>query len=174
MRVKQKLHPARKPFKRLYLRTLLWFVGRSIQASVHLDPLIKEELFSLPEEYTFALSVMPDGPRMVIRKSLSGGISYLGRDAGERGIDLDLQVHDIESAMLLLTFRESTAAAAAHDRISMVGDLDHGCTFVRVLDEIEILLLPAFLSKRAVKRYRRPGRLASLRGRLYLRTIIGY
>ncbi len=174
MKIRWRLSPGRKPFKSLYLHIILWFLGRSIQAAVHIDPKIRQEFFNLPDDMTFSLGVEPQGPRMVIRKSTQTGVSYLGRASRKTPADLEIKIHDIEGAMLLLTFRESTAISASHGRISIVGNVAHGCTIVRILDQLEILLLPKCIAKRAVKRYSTPDRIGAMRTRLYVRTLIGY
>ncbi len=174
MNIRWRISPRRKPFKSLYLHIILWFLGRSIQAAVHIDAKIRKEFFSLPDEMTFGLGVEPNGPRMAIRKSKESGVTYLGRASKNQKVDLDIKIHDIEAAMLLLTFRESTAISASHGRISISGNVEEGCTVVRILDQLEILLLPKWIARRAVKRYIAPKRLGAMRTRLYVRTLIGY
>jgi len=56
----------RKPFKRAYVAVMLWFVGRAIQAAARVDKVVKEEFEVLPEEFTFSLSVEPNGPHMIV------------------------------------------------------------------------------------------------------------
>ncbi len=174
MQIKKGTAPGRKIGKRFYLRTLLWFLGRSIQSAAAIDPMIRQEFLALPDQFTFSLTIHPHGPTMVVGKNTDGSVTYFGHAREDHAIDVTLSIHDIEAAMLLLTFREGTAVSAARDRISIYGSIVHGCSIVRVLDRVEILLLPAFLARRAVKRYLSPPKKHSMRIKLYIHSILGH
>ena len=101
----------------------------------------------------------------------------LGSKPGGKPLDLNIKIKHLEGAILLFTFQESTATAAARDRMSVEGEVPHACTVVRILDMVEVLLLPEILAGLAVKRYpclvaheKTPG---SVYG-LYVRAILGF
>jgi aldehyde:ferredoxin oxidoreductase len=167
--------PGGKPFKRIYLAIMLWFVGRAIQAAARVDREVRQAFDAIPNGFTFALSVAPSGPAMVVGKDETGKVRYLGADATRRYVDLRMIIKNIEAAMLLFTFREPTVIAAARDRLVVDGDIPAACAVVRILDMVEVFLLPKFLATLAVRRYPRWSFMRKYAGRvlIYLRTVSG-
>lgn len=167
--------PGGKPFKRLYLSVMLWFVGRAIQAAARVDREVRKTFDTLPDGFTFALTVAPGGPAMVVGKDKAGGVRYLGADPGERYLDLNLTIKNIEAAFLLFSFQESTVTAVARDRMIVDGDIPAACTVVRILDMVEVFLLPRLLASLAVRRYPRWSPVRKYVGRvlIYLRAVVG-
>jgi hypothetical protein len=90
-------------------------------------------------------------------------------------VDLDLQIKNTAAAILLFTFQESTAVSFARQRILVDGDLGPAMTVVRILDRVEILLLPRRIARLAVKRLPTGKAAPGLFKRfwLYARTITG-
>ena len=166
----------KKPLKRLYLSIMLWFVGRAIQAASRVDAGVKEEFNAIPNGYKFSLGVLPDGPCMIIGKDESGKVKYLGSKPDGMHINLKIRIKNLEAAILLFTFQESTAASAARDRLIVDGDIPQACAAVRILDMVEIFLLPGIIAKLAVKRYPAWGRYRKHMGRflIYIRTVAGF
>jgi len=141
------------PFKRIYLTLLFWFMGRAIQAASRVDKTIKDIFGNLPEGFTFVLTVAPEGPALVIGKNERGRVKYLGADSGGRKADLTMIIKNIEAAMLLFTFQEATLTAVARNRLIVDGDISWACAVVRILDMVEVYLLPRMLALLAVRRY---------------------
>lgn len=170
------LSPGGKPLKRIYLTIMLWFVGRSIQAAARVDREVRTAFDAIPDGFTFALSVAPDGPAMVVGKDKAGKVRYLGADAKQRYIDLKLTIKNIEAAILLFTFQESTVVAVARDRLVVDGDIPAACAVVRILDMVEVFLLPKPLASLAVRRYPHwpPFRKYVGRVLIYLRAVLGF
>jgi hypothetical protein len=75
---KKRLAPAGKRFKNLYLRIMLWIVGRAIQVGARIDRDIRNEFDALPEDFAFSLGVYPDGPGMIVARDEIGTVRYLG------------------------------------------------------------------------------------------------
>ncbi len=166
----------RKPFKRAYVAVMLWFVGRAIQAAARVDKVVKEEFEVLPEEFTFSLSVEPNGPHMIVGKNKKGRVKYMGWKPESKNIDLKMKIKNLEAAILMFTFQESTAIATARDRMIVDGEVSYACAVVRVLDIVEVYLFPRLIARLAVKRYpvwsfrhKYIGR-----ARIYFRSILGY
>jgi hypothetical protein len=153
LRKKKRLSPARKRFKNLYLRIMLWVVGRAIQVGARIDRDIRNEFDALPEDFAFSLGVYPDGPCMVMAKDEIGAVRYLGSKRNGRQIPLRISMRNLEAAMLVFTFRESTAMAFARNRFFVDGGIPAALAVVRVLNRIETYLLPGFVARLAVKRY---------------------
>ena len=167
--------PGGKPVKRLYLSIMLWFMGRAIQAAARVDREVREAFDTIPDGFTFALTVAPDGPAMVVGKDKAGKVRYLGANTKERYIDLKLIIKNIEAAILLFTFQEATVTAAARDRMIVDGEVPAACTVVRILDMVEVFLLPRRLASLAVRRYPQwpPFRKYVGRALIYLRAVVG-
>ena len=164
----------RRVFQRLYVRFMLWFVGRAIVAASKSDKGVQAEFDGMPEAFTFALGVLPTGPRMVIRKESGGKVRYLGQGKGEV-IDLNLTVKHLQALFMIFSFQESTPTANARARLYVDGGVPEACTVVRILDIVQVHLLPKFIAKLAVKRY--PvwslKRHTWVRSMVYLRTLTG-
>jgi len=148
--------------KRLYISILLWFLGRAVQAASKHDPAIQRETASLPDQFSFSLTVMPAGPAMTLKKE-NGNLQYLRRGLPDGQHTLRMCVKSVNLAYRIFTFRESNAEAAARDRIIAEGPVSYVCPVVRILDRIEIILFPRFLAVRAVKRYIKPKRSGLMR-----------
>ncbi|MBR9987567.1 MAG: aldehyde ferredoxin oxidoreductase family protein [Desulfosarcina sp.] len=167
--------PGGKPVKRLYLSIMLWFMGRAIQAAARVDREVREAFDAIPDGFTFALTVAPDGPALVVGKDKAGKVRYLGANTKERYIDLKLIIKNIEAAILLFTFQEATVTAVARDRLIVDGEGPAACTVVRILDMVEVFLLPKRLASLAVRRYPQwpPSRKYVGRALIYLRALVG-
>jgi hypothetical protein len=171
----REVKPRRKPLKRTYIALLLWFVGRAIRAAARTDHEVSRELAALPQGFTFCLGILPHGPHMVVGKDDLGQVRYLGGEAENRPIHLRILIKHLEAAFLMFTFQESTAIAAARNRLLVDGEVAHACAVVRILDMVEVYLLPKWIAKRAVKRYPSwtAGRKLSGRAAIYLRALVG-
>ena len=172
----RKIAAGSKPFKKTYIATMLWFVGRAIQAAAGVDKVVKEEFKKLPEGFIFSLGVEPNGPCMIVGKNKKGRVKYMGGNPEGKHIDLKMKIKNIEAAILMFTFQESTAIATARDRMIVDGEVPHACAIVRVLDIVEVYLLPGLIAKLAVKRYPNwPFRRKYIgRTRIYFRSVLGY
>ncbi len=171
----REVEAGRKPFKQAYVAVMLWFVGRAIQAAARTDEAVREEFAAFPSGFNFALGVMPAGPYMVVGKDEDGRVRYRGWKTAGRKIDLALRIKSLEAAMLIFTFQEGNAAAAARNRLVVDGDVPSACAAIRILEIVEVYLLFKPIAKLAVKRYPRwsLGRLLGGRLLVYVRTIAG-
>lgn len=167
------VRPHRHPLARTYLSVMLWFVGRAVVAATRVDPAVRAEWDALPEGYVFRLGVMPDGPAMVVGKRNDGSARVI-KD-GEGPVDLDMRIKSVDGALRMFTFRESTAVASCRNRIVVDGEVPPACGVVRILDAVEMYLLPAVIARRAVKRLPDWSLYKLTVGRLlvYLRTVSG-
>lgn len=166
----------RKSLKKDYVAVMMWFVGRAIQAAAAVDRDVKREFAELPERFTFDLCVMPQGPHMIVGKNRKGFVRYLGWDPEGKTIDLTIKIKHLEAAILMFTFQESTTLATARNRLIVDGEVPHACAVVRVLDAVEVYLLPKMIAKLAVKRYPlwSPGRKYMGRVQIYLRALFSF
>lgn len=175
MKIVQEIQAGKKPLKRAYVGIFLWFTGRAIQAAAKVDPEVKKEFENLPENFTFSLGCLPDGPWMVIGKE-KGQMKYLGGNPGERPLHVRLAIKNVDAAFLILSFQESTAVATTRNRLITDGEIQYALAVIRVLDIVEVYLLPKMIAALAVKRY--PSWWSASRklgGRIgvYTRTLLG-
>jgi aldehyde:ferredoxin oxidoreductase len=166
----------KKSLKKDYVAIMLWFVGKAIQAAAAVDKDVRKEFQELPDRFTFSLSVMPDGPQMIVGKDKRGNVQYMGWDPEGKSVDLKMKIKNIEAAILLFTFQESTSIASARNRMIVDGEVPQACAVVRILDAVEVYLLPKIIARLAVKRYPRwsPGRKYLGRTLIYIRTVLGF
>lgn len=146
------LRPGSSLLKKIYIMIMLWIVGRAIQVAAKVDTVVRKEIENLPEGFSFSLGVLPAGPTMVMTYDKKGDFRYMGsgRDVKPK---LRLGIKSMDTAFLVFTFQESTSVAFARDRFVADGDLPAALSVVRILDRIEVLLLPKIIAKLAVKRY---------------------
>lgn len=170
------IQPGRKVFQRLFLGIMLWFVGRAAQAAGRVDPEVKKEFDAMPEHFTFSLGAFPSGPYMVVGKGPDGRARYFGADILRHPPDLEMTLKSMTHLFLLLTFRESTPVSSARDRLAVSGDIPQACAAVRILNIVQVYLLPRFLAKMAIKRYPRWSfkRHTLDRCRVLFRTLAGF
>jgi len=154
---------------------MMWFMGRAIQAAASVDRDVRKEFAELQDRFTFDLCVMPDGPHMIVGKDRKGYVRYMGWDPEGKKINLKMKIKNLEAAILMFTFQESTALATARNRLVVDGEVPHACAAVRILDIVEVYLLPKIIAQLAVKRYPlwSPGRKYVGRVFVYLRTVLG-
>jgi hypothetical protein len=152
MNIVQEIHAGGKPLQRAYVGIFLWFTGRAIQAAAKVDKEVKKEFDALPDDFTFALGCLPNGPWMVVGKE-NGIVKYLGGDPKRRRLHLRLAIKNVEAAFLLLSFRESTALATTRNRLTTDGEVPYALAVIRILDIVEVYLLPKIIASLAVKRY---------------------
>lgn len=166
----------RSYLKQSYVTVLLWFMGRAVQAASRVDDRVRKEFKDLPENFTFALGVMPSGPHLVVRRTTDGTARYLGHRIAAQPADLKMEFKHLDAGFLTFTFRENTPVATARDRLVVDGEVGYACAVVRILDAVQIYLLPKFIARLAVKRYPRwpLGQKLLNRTRIYWRTILGY
>ncbi len=142
-----------KLLKKIYVAVMLWIVGRAIQAASRVDREVKEEFARLPEDFMMHLHVLPSGPGMVVGKNKKGKVKYMGWSAKGKKITLDMKVKNIEGAILMFTFQESTCVASANNRLAVSGNVPDTMAFIRILNIVETYLLPKIITSLAVKRY---------------------
>lgn len=167
--------PGGNRMKHFYMAVMLWFVGRAVQAASRVDKGVKKEFENIPTDFTFSLGVAPQGPYMVVGKDKDGRVTYLGNKIDHFKPDVRMDIKNLEAAILLFTFQEKTTEAVSRDRFLVSGDLPLVCSLIRILDAVEVFLLPKPLAKLAVKRYPNwPAMRKYLgRGLIYARAIMG-
>lgn len=168
----KEIKPSRKPFKRFYVSLLLFIFGRAFQAVAKVDPAAKKEFDSMPSNFMLDLCVAPNGPHMIVGKDEKGRIRYYGWNPKGKRITLSMKIKHLEAAMLMFTFQESSCTATARDRLIVEGDLPVASGVLRIMDLLEVLLLPKFIARLGVKRY--PNRTQMSLGRKLRSRVLTY
>lgn len=168
----KEIKPSKKPFKRFYVSLLLFIFGRAFQAVTKVDPAAKKEFDSMPSNFMLDLCVAPNGPHMIVGKDEKGRIRYYGWNPKGKRITLSMKIKHLEAAMLMFTFQESSCTATARDRLIVEGDLPVASGVLRIMDLLEVLLLPKFIARLGVKRY--PNRTQMSLGRKLRSRVLTY
>lgn len=88
---------------------MLAFIGHGLAKAGRTDKRIQQEIESLPDGFTFSMSVMPRGPCLYMKKS--DGRIKPGRKNSETKPDVDIQFKHLAHAFSTLTFQEGTTEA---------------------------------------------------------------
>jgi len=143
------VRPSRKLIKTLYCGVVLGVLGWFIPAVACRKASVRKDIEDFPEDFTFRLGILPDGPSIAFRRE-KNILKKIGR---KEEVKLTINLKSIDAAWLLFSFQESTVQSEANNRLAVTGGLPHSCTFIRIMDKTEILLLPKFLARRAVKKW---------------------
>jgi hypothetical protein len=139
-------------FQVIYVNIMIWLIGRLLEAASQVDKKIQDEIKALPESFAFSMGVLPNGPDFAVQLQADGAL-YCSRKNDTMAVALTISFKHVKHAFLILSFQESTARSFANDRMLLDGELDLAMIIVRCLDRMEVLVLPKFVAKRAVKRY---------------------
>ena len=161
-----RIKPSPMRFKGLYIRILLFVLSRAIPKASRISDAVRSESRSFPRGYRILLGVWPSGPDLNLVCDGEGGL-YRESDSDSEP-DLAIRLKSLEAAFRLFTFRESTAASEAAGRLLAAGEPPLLLAFIRIIDAVEIILLPKPVAKLAVKEWRRPSGLLRQRLSLYL------
>ncbi|MGL1892619.1 MAG: hypothetical protein OCD02_13400 [Spirochaetaceae bacterium] len=144
------IRPSKRRFKTLYCRIVFAVLGWFIPAIACRKKTVRTVISDFPENFTFSFGVWPSGPSVAFKR-VSNRLKQIPRNS----LDLDMKVSlkSIEAAWYLLSFQEGTCQSEANGRLTVKGELPHSCTFIRLMDKVEILLLPRFIAKKAVKKW---------------------
>lgn len=139
---------------RLYVALMMQIVGRGLVAASRCDGVMRKELVALPPGYRIAMTVDPDGPGFMVEAADDGRLRLASGRMGATGAaHLTIRFKHIAHAFLVMSFQEGTAQAFANDRMVADGDVAIATRLVRCLNRMESIILPAFIARRAVKRY---------------------
>lgn len=150
--LRKRIQPMVFQARRLYVELMFQVMGRALQAVSEVDEAVQQEAAELPDGLLFEMMVMPDGPRLIVEHTGNGRFHYHGQ-AAPRPIDLSIQFKHIAHAFLVLSFQEKTSEAFANDRMLVDGDISYAVRMTRVLNRLEVFILPKMIAERAVKEY---------------------
>lgn len=150
--------------------TVLYFLGRAMDAGYRLDGEIKKELDAFPEGHVIKFSVAGDGAALAFYRE-DGEIKCLnGKKALEKEADLWFEFKNTAAAFLTLTGQIGIAESYCQHRMLVYGDIYAAMGVVRIMDAVENYLFPSFMTKKILKR--RPEKQVSS-FRMYMGVIFG-
>lgn len=147
------IKPGKKIIKKIYLGIFLWIFGRGMQATCRVDKMAKKEFDTLKDDFLMAVAVMPNGPYLILGKDKKGKAKYMGWKHQGKTFDVFMKIKNIETAIQAFTFQQSLPTAYAHDGFIIDGNLMDVMTILRIIDIVEVLLLPKIVTKMGIKRY---------------------
>ncbi len=146
------IRPSFSGIKKIYCSIIMLVLGWFIPNIACRKESVRDEVRAFPNDFTCRLGVWPDGPSVSFLRKGDRLVKFKPGSI-TKGADLSVMLKSIDAAWLMFTFQESTCTAEANNRLIAEGELPHVCTFIRLMDKVEILLLPRFIAKRAVKKW---------------------
>lgn len=138
-------------FKRIYLKIMFFIVGRALVAASQVDEEFAAEIKGFPAGLTIQMMVMPNGPCFTFEVQHDHRLKLSKNPVGEA--DLVVRFKHLVHAFLVFSFQEGTARAFAHDRMFVDGDVSQAIRLTRMMNRLEVLILPKIIAKGALKRY---------------------
>lgn len=163
-----KLTPAKKLFSNIYLNILMFFFGRAFQAAYIADKTVKSEIDCLPDNFSFILKVHQSGPQMIVKKTKKGKLKYSIKKVNISEINLIMILNNIERALNVLTFQNSSTLEYIQGGVSVKGDLRQSLAIIRCIVRVQYFLLPKIIAKNVLNRYN----LTTFFERIYKRVLI--
>lgn len=148
----RRIKPMALQARRLYVEVMFQVMGQALQAISEMDREVQAEARSLPNGFIFEMMVMPNGPRMIIEHLGAGALRFHGNNP-PRPVNVSIQFKHIAHAFLVLSFQEKTSVAFANDRMLVNGDISYAVRMTRILNRLEVFILPKLVAGKAVKEY---------------------
>lgn len=140
-------HGATYAAQRAYVIGLLTLSGRLLVAASYADPEIQRELSGMPEGLVVGFSVLGDSGAAMRLCCRNGRLAPM---PAQHPADLDIMFKHIRHAFMVLSFQETTPQAFANQRFVTQGDPALSMRFTRCLNRMQLVTLPAALTKRAL------------------------
>ena len=159
-------------FQKVYVRLMMWLVARLLAAASAVDPVVRKEVLTLPEDFSFTMRVRSGVAGMGLRRD--GDRLKPIRAWDRQQYPLVFEYKHVTHAFLVLGFVEGTAVAFANDRITVDGNTSIAMKIIRGLNRMEVVVLPRIIAERAVKSYPDIGLMEKLglAARVYGRLIL--
>lgn len=169
----KKLSDLPKTYQIKYVQMMFYIIAHGLASASRHDKLIRRELQGYPEGLTIKMQVLPQHASFVVQVSQENGkpvLDVVTQDKADVKSNVTVYFKHLQVAMLVLSFQESTPQAFANDRMIVDGDIGFATRFVRILNQLQALILPKLIAQRAIKRYPQLGLSAKLSSasRVYL------
>ena len=141
--------PGDKPLQKATVSALLFAMGRAIPAIALKDEDVKKEVDQWEDGFSVMFEILPDGPYLALEKK-DGELHFLGMKKIKA--DLIISIKNIDSAFKMFTTQLSSHHAYAQHRMSVKGENDKAMQLIRILNIVQFLLFPGFISRKILKR----------------------
>jgi hypothetical protein len=118
-------------------------LGSMVALATRIDPALRTEVAGLPETFGFRLGVWPAGPHIGMERTSTNTLRM--SSVTTTSPDLVIQFKHLAFAESVLFLRESTARAAARDRVVIDGAVDQAMRVQRIIDGSLAKFVPAFV-----------------------------
>lgn len=132
-----------------YVQTMFYIIANGLVSASHYDKTIRQELQGYPIGLTIKMQVLPNYASFVVQVTDQHTLKVIQQEHA----DVTVYFKHLQLAMLVLSFQESTTQAFANDRMTVDGDIGYATRFVRILNQLQALILPKVIAERAIKRY---------------------
>ncbi len=132
-----------------YAQTMFYIIANGLVSASHYDKTIRQELQGYPIGLTIKMQVLPNYASFVVQVTDQHILKVIQQEHA----DVTVYFKHLQLAMLVLSFQESTTQAFANDRMTVDGDIGYATRFVRILNQLQALILPKVIAERAIKRY---------------------
>ncbi|MDX7757681.1 hypothetical protein [Aeromonas hydrophila] len=158
--------------RRLWISCLLWIIGRTLCRAARIDEAVRQELAPLPDGLTIRLEVSGMTHGLTIHKAAGRWQSGPAPDTG--GLHpLRVRFKHPAIAFRALSFRLGVNQAFSENRLLVEGNLTVAMHLVRALEQLQALILPAFIARPLLRRYPDPHHKLSRACHIYLGLLTG-
>lgn len=159
--------------RRLWITTLLWVVGRTLCRAARTDEAVQRELAPLQDGQAIRLEVCGIAYAMNMHKQ--GGRWYPGAPVAPHATLHPLRVRfkHPNIAFRTLSFRLGVNQAFSENRLLVEGDLTVAMHLVRGLEQLQALILPAFIARTLLRDYPAPTNKLGRACNIYLGLVTG-
>lgn len=159
--------------RRLWIGGLLWVIGRTLCRAARIDEAVRRELAPLPEGLCIRLEV--SGIKRGLTLYKSGGRWRCGPAPLGATSPHVLRVCFKHPAIAFraLSFRLGINQAFCENRLLVEGDLGAAMHLVRALEQLQALILPAFIARPLLRHYPSPHHKLTRACHIYLGLLTG-
>ena len=159
--------------RRLWIGSLLWVIGRTLCRAARVDEAVRRELAPLPEEPRTRREV-PGQPHGSPLHQRAGrwrcGPAPLGATSPHV---LRVCFKHPAIAFRAFSFRLGINQAFCENRLLVEGDLGAAMHLVRALEQLQALILPAFIARPLLRHYPSPRHKLTRACHIYLGLLTG-
>lgn len=158
--------------RRLWIGGLLWVIGRTLCRAARVDEAVRRELAPLPEGLCIRLEVHGLNHGLTLHKRAGRWRCGAAPDPG--GLHpLRVRFKHPAIAFRALSFRLGINQAFCENRLLVEGDLGAAMHLVRALEQLQALILPAFIARPLLRHYPSPRHKLARACHIYLGLLTG-
>ena len=166
------LDPLLAAGRRLWIGSLLWIIGRTLCRAARIDEAVRRELAPLPDGLAIRLEV--SGMKRGLTLHKSGGRWRCGPALDTGGLHpLRVRFKHPAIAFRALSFRLGINQAFCENRLLVEGDPGAAMHLVRALEQLQALILPAFIARPLLRHYPSPRHKLARACHIYLGLLTG-